>query len=120
MLIERHVSVYSGAIIRFNKLQETIYFVDFKLIDVDISSFFLNLFYGNMWRKNLRYEVAVVCRGRRYRVLVKAAPPLTKAAASTARHRNQGTAPTSTLYLRPRHTTATSYLIIFSPHIAVK
>ena len=39
--------------------------------------------------------------------------PLTKAAASTARHSNQGPDPTSTLYLRPRHTTATSYLIVF-------
>jgi len=28
MLIERHFSAYSGAIIRFNKLQETIYFMD--------------------------------------------------------------------------------------------
>ena len=39
MLIERHVSAYSGAIIRFNKLWETIYFMDFKLIDVEISSY---------------------------------------------------------------------------------
>jgi len=48
--------------------------MDFKLIDVEISSSIFYLFYGNMWRKSMRYEVAVVCRGRRYRVLVGSAP----------------------------------------------
>jgi len=38
LLFERHVSAYSEAIIRFNKLYETIYH-GFKLLDVEISSF---------------------------------------------------------------------------------
>ena len=55
--------------------------MDFKLIDVEISSsiffiylFFLIYFTAICGEKTMRYEVAVVCRGRRYRVLVGSAP----------------------------------------------
>jgi len=50
LLIERHVSAYSEAIIRFNKLYETIY-LGFKLLDAEISS---SILYGNIQRKNYR------------------------------------------------------------------
>ena len=51
--------------------------MDFKLIDVEISSsIFLIYFTAICGEKTMRYEVAVVCWGRRYRVLVGAAPSL--------------------------------------------
>ena len=50
LLIERHVSAYSEAIIRFSKLYETTYH-GFKLLDVEISSYIL---YGDIQRKNCK------------------------------------------------------------------
>jgi len=48
--------------------------MDFKLIDVEISSIFFIYFTVICGEKTMRYEVAVVCPGRRYRVFVGAAP----------------------------------------------
>jgi len=50
--------------------------MDYKLIDVEISSsIFLSILRQYVEKKKtMKYEVVVVCRGRRYRVLVGPAP----------------------------------------------
>jgi len=49
--------------------------MDFKLIDFEISSSisFVIYFTAVCGEKTMKYEVAVVCRGRRYTVLVGSA-----------------------------------------------
>jgi hypothetical protein len=49
-------------------------FHGFKLLDVEISSSIFIYFTAICGEKTMRFEVAVVCRGRRYRLLVEAAP----------------------------------------------